>query len=800
MDLNKKLKELKPQQLNCNVFDVYSYNGLTMQDLLCQFFTKINECVKSTNDVIDLTDWLVNIGLEEEVVKKLMVLIEDGTVEKLINVNLFKTLNNEINGLSSKLEHYAKKGEITSRDFKIINDSDKLGLENLKDEVIQAISGTAPVSPTLRNGVITPKKTTFFNGGKNLFDKNEIVINKYLNGENGTEFEMENYFVSDYITVIAEETYSFTLCEQIIAYDSEYRFISNLNNSTGIIIIPVNCKYIRFSSPISSLNTAQVERGNTKTNYEEYRLAIKSELINANKNNIIGDIFKNNSIDMIKLKNVSMGKNLFNKNNITNHMYFQNGTTGVVEGWNGSLIELESNKDYIYNKKMYYSLFDKDMKFITGKTEIDEISSFNTSDNIKFIGVGFRTTDLDTLQIEVGKTPTDYEEFSYLLNNVKIKNQNYNRLYSLSDAWFNWNNGSKFPIAFLGDSTTDGAGCTGWTYETGHEKLDTLAGGWGRVDYVNEKAYPYLLEKLIQKETGNSNARVYNVGYSGTYLEWAKPKLDEIFGHVYRDVKMVGITYGINDRTNFSNLKDYADCMRNNLEYFIKYFYSKGIQPFLVTSQATIEPYDQFEGTYPIRTSEAINTVANTVKRDLAKIYNLEIIERTDFDEHMMTYSSYNMTDIINDTLHYGDKGNELSAGYLFSQICPRVIIIKDNDSQVLSFTSQRMKSDIPTKKWDTLLYLNPFEEGFKIKAKYVKDNNDDITMLDFYILNYSKKHFNVTSYVTELHSQYVELNDNKIVIDELNKDLGVLDIGLHHIVAKSGEDTNVDFKGFKLN
>lgn len=104
MDLNKKLKELKPQQLNCNVFDVYSYNGLTMQDLLCQFFTTINECVKSTNEVIDLTDWLVSVGLEEEVVKKLMVLIEDGTVEKLINVNLFKNLKSQLENKTNRVE------------------------------------------------------------------------------------------------------------------------------------------------------------------------------------------------------------------------------------------------------------------------------------------------------------------------------------------------------------------------------------------------------------------------------------------------------------------------------------------------------------------------------------------------------------------------------------------------------------------------------------------------------------------------------------------------------------------------
>ena len=105
MDLNKKLEELKPHQLNCNVFDVYSYNGLSMQDLLCQFFTKINECITVSNETIDLSKWLVNEGLEIEVVKKLMVWLEDGTLENVINVNLFNTLNEKINGFGLQLDH-----------------------------------------------------------------------------------------------------------------------------------------------------------------------------------------------------------------------------------------------------------------------------------------------------------------------------------------------------------------------------------------------------------------------------------------------------------------------------------------------------------------------------------------------------------------------------------------------------------------------------------------------------------------------------------------------------------------------
>lgn len=105
MDLNKKLEELKPYHLNCNVFDVYSYNGLSMQDLLCQFFTKINECVSLSNNTIDLAKWLVNEGIEIEVVNKLMVMIEDGTIKKLVNDSLFNSLNSKINNINSQVEN-----------------------------------------------------------------------------------------------------------------------------------------------------------------------------------------------------------------------------------------------------------------------------------------------------------------------------------------------------------------------------------------------------------------------------------------------------------------------------------------------------------------------------------------------------------------------------------------------------------------------------------------------------------------------------------------------------------------------
>ena len=111
-----KINELKPYDLNCNIFDVYSYNGLSMQELLCQFFTKINECVKTSNETIDLAEWLVNEGLKQEVATKLTNWLNDGTLENLIDVTLFENLNNKIDNVSSQLNHIATKINMTSED------------------------------------------------------------------------------------------------------------------------------------------------------------------------------------------------------------------------------------------------------------------------------------------------------------------------------------------------------------------------------------------------------------------------------------------------------------------------------------------------------------------------------------------------------------------------------------------------------------------------------------------------------------------------------------------------------------
>lgn len=106
MNLKHKIEELKPANLNCNIFSIYDYDCESLQELLCLFFTKINECIKLTNGSVDLVNWLVSEGLSKEVAEKLKIWLEDGTLSKIINNEIFNELNQKIDFVYQDLSKY----------------------------------------------------------------------------------------------------------------------------------------------------------------------------------------------------------------------------------------------------------------------------------------------------------------------------------------------------------------------------------------------------------------------------------------------------------------------------------------------------------------------------------------------------------------------------------------------------------------------------------------------------------------------------------------------------------------------
>ncbi|MFE4764285.1 SGNH/GDSL hydrolase family protein [Bacillus mycoides] len=634
---------------------------------------------------------------------------------------------------------------------------------------------------------------------KNIFNKNDTLTDKYI-AATGALFDLPGYFCSNYIIVKPNANYYLygkVSSRRMAFYDNTKVFIKFLDAGTAFVT-PDNAKYLRYSSKYEDLEISQIEKGSNFTGYEMYGNKVDPTTIPSKS--LSGGLLTDKSITPEKMKGVKLGKNFFNKNTSIKGKFVVY-STGLLADNNSyfasDYISVESNIEYIRTVVDQMAFYTADKVYISGKTYADP-ANFTTPVNCAYVRICAPLTKLETYQLEKGNVSTTYEEYGYELEYLKVNIPGVKtKLYSFKDAWTAWENDEKFPVGFMGDSTTDGVGTTGWTQSNGHEQQDTNAGGYGKVDYINTKAYPYLLEQLIKQETGKPSPRIYNIGYSGTYFDWMKPKLNDVFSGVYSDIKMIGITYGINDRTRVVTSKEYETMMRTNLDYFINYFYNKGIQPFLVTSQATVEPYvaDAFISSHPQRTSERVNSIANRVKKEMAVKYNLEIIDMTEFGEHAFVYSAYSLTQLINDTLHFGDKGHELEAGFLFSKFCPRVITTRD--SEILGFSSQKVKSLVSAGK---PTFLNTFEDGFKVKVNYTKTDSNDMVMLDFWLLNYSKKQLNLKAFLTSVGTQYVMLNDVKIPLTANSQSLGTLDIGLHRIQAFTGETTNVDLKGFALN
>ena len=169
---------------------------------------------------------------------------------------------------------------IPSLKLKVLNESDRLGLTNLKQEVLDAITGTTSILSTVADGIITPIKTSFFEFSKNLFNKETASIGYYVNHGTGLLGASEIYSTTDHIKVLPNESYTRTIDNRVAFYDDNKNFISGLLSVGSLTFItPANCAYVKCTFSIGGINTYQVELGSVATKYESFSYAIPKNLI-----------------------------------------------------------------------------------------------------------------------------------------------------------------------------------------------------------------------------------------------------------------------------------------------------------------------------------------------------------------------------------------------------------------------------------------------------------------------------------------------------------------------------------------
>ena len=75
---------------------VYDFNDFTLNELLCKLAQKMDEVITQSNESFNYLDWLKGQGLSDEVIKTFLEWKENGTLENIINENIFNDLNNKI--------------------------------------------------------------------------------------------------------------------------------------------------------------------------------------------------------------------------------------------------------------------------------------------------------------------------------------------------------------------------------------------------------------------------------------------------------------------------------------------------------------------------------------------------------------------------------------------------------------------------------------------------------------------------------------------------------------------------------
>lgn len=284
---------------------------------------------------------------------------------------------------------------------------------------------------------------------------------------------------------------------------------------------------------------------------------------------------------------------------------------------------------------------------------------------------------------------------------------NYDTLYSLRYFTSQWIAGNSFPIAFYGDSTTDGATTTGHV-------ANVIAGNnpsnWSAAITIteDENAYPKELERQLKLLIGSGNpVRCYNAGFdshslrtgSGQYNEFGNKAFHRVFfGYPalnnvdYSDVKGIVLSWGTSDSINLDDVNTILDSYEWKMELLIIECFERGIQPFIADPVYTNQRRgDLVSG----RDNDESVSIIEQVNERLRKKYNIEKLSIRSAietyaegafpaDAPTTSYGAKGDFDVITplpDGVHPNDKGHRMIASSYASIMHPLIASFKGDET-----------------------------------------------------------------------------------------------------------------------
>ena len=147
---------------------VYGYDDYTQLEINSKLIQKIDEVIDNCNNAFEFVDWLKEQGVPDEVQTIIDTMLEDGTLENLININKLEEIRTE-------LYETVKKGQGTLDDF---NEETRRVILGLEEGQINAVLGEKNV--TKKN--IKDNEVCFnhLNSQSNLINPLTVIYNKII--------------------------------------------------------------------------------------------------------------------------------------------------------------------------------------------------------------------------------------------------------------------------------------------------------------------------------------------------------------------------------------------------------------------------------------------------------------------------------------------------------------------------------------------------------------------------------------------------------------------------------------------
>lgn len=321
-------------------------------------------------------------------------------------------------------------------------------------------------------------------------------------------------------------------------------------------------------------------------------------------------------------------------------------------------------------------------------------------------------------------------------------------------------------IVTLGDSTTDGYRTSGYSGNV----LESLT--------PKPNTYTEILNGIINGQKGYGfNHKFYNRGFSGKTIAWLKDNLDAVLAPITEKIDYAIISMGINDSVyQKANIQPFEE---NHID-IVKRLKSKGIKPILMSTQAQFENYNRF--------GSKINSIADTLKRDLANELGIPFIDYNAGTRNILNNSEYSVKALIPDMCHFGDLGHQKSAEFLASQLIYRVENVSTGDK--IGYQNNRVVSDLNYSDYlsdveKEVKFLPSKVDGFDLEGHF---NGAQKTM--FEVLVYVNK-----PVVVKYFGENVSVSSNGANLDDGAR----LDVGLYKISVKNTPNQPSSFRGLKF-